>query len=497
MLFFILSNLYAQEPSSEQTDTPPSPQEDETSSVEGDDSTDGAKKDEESSKSEEAENVEPSKEQVEQVDTVAPIVQTDAKNYCVGGVDSSQPNDESSHACNAEKIRTNHQQWTFATFVQDPQGNCYACWEEVDSTCTSVFLMDNPSWSAHSDSCTTQDPSAMNAETSDEGAPTQDASKAENPSKSTEKSLDIDVQDIPKEKAVRENGVVTLKNGDTLHGSILDDENGVHIDVGGNKDLHVPDSSILTLSYPKGQFMQQDLGYTRYFYAPTAMPMTPKTGYLSQKELLFSAVAYSPVQDLSVLVGTSVPFALLSLFYGDLDSILGVVGLRYGTEVYEDVYVGGGIETFFIAEQSLSIPFVNATYGDSEQHITIGGGVTLLDFDIERTELIPLYFSAYKRISPSIAFITENWILNAPYSEYVYTGVMTPGCDPNIDYCYEDELQYDWRRIDVEMVASSIGIRFIAKKFTTDLGLVNTFSSGDYFPVPWLDVSWYFGENVQ
>ena len=69
------------------------------------------------------------------------------KTYCVGGADPSNPHAESNHACYAWRIRSKHGQWHFHTFVRDPHGNCYACWDEVDDTCESVFLYENPNWS--------------------------------------------------------------------------------------------------------------------------------------------------------------------------------------------------------------------------------------------------------------------------------------------------------------------------------------------------------------
>jgi len=225
------------------------------------------------------------------------------------------------------------------------------------------------------------------------------------------------------------------------------------------------------------------------------MPMKPKTGYISQKELLFSAVAYSPTQDVSFLVGTSVPFAILSAIYVDPSPLLGIAGFRYGTKVHENLYMGAGIEAFLIAGESVSIPFVNATYGNPEQHITIGGGVGLRNFEVDQAQLAPFFVSAYQRISPSLAFITENWLLTSPSYNYVSTDGTESYCDP---YYYDNcEMQYDWGQLDLEMVASSIGVRFISTKFTTDIGLINVFGPyGDYVPIPWLDVSWYFGDST-
>ena len=296
----------------------------------------------------------------------------------------------------------------------------------------------------------------------------------------------------------RKRGEVILVNGDVLHGNIYNQDHGmVGVDVGLGRDILVPDESIRSILYPRGKFANSDLGAMRYFYTPSAMPMKKGSGYISQKELLFTAAAYSPSQDWSVLVGTSVPYLLYAISQFSTETLLGVAGIRYGTQISENVYIGGGVESFFIADAgNLSLPFVNATFGDSDQHVTVAAGVGVIDFDEPR--VIPLNISAYKRISPSIALVTENWLVGLPSYDYVTTNKPIPytQCGPNGEPCYEEKAVMNWSDLSFDVMASAIGVRFISRKFTTDVAIVNTFVNGDYIPLPWLDVSWYFDADV-
>jgi uncharacterized protein YqiB (DUF1249 family) len=55
----------------------------------------------------------------------------------------------------------------------------------------------------------------------------------------------------------------------------------------------------------------------------------------------------------------------------------------------------------------------------------------------------------------------------------------------------------NWSDLSFDVMASAVGVRFISRKFTTDVAIVNTFVNGDYIPLPWLDVSWYFDADVR
>ena len=298
--------------------------------------------------------------------------------------------------------------------------------------------------------------------------------------------------------AERRRGEIVLKNGDRIHGLVTEtNEEGIQLDIGSGGDILIPEHAIGSVLYLRGKYHLEDLGHNRYFYTPTAIPMEKKTGYLSQKELLFTAVAYSPSQDWSVLAGTSIPFVLFALSEWQTDTLIGVLGVRYGTNVGENLYVGGGVESFVLQDTNFILPFVNATYGDSEQHITAAVGVGISDFETPR--LLPVNISAYKRISRSLAFVTENWLVGFPstYFQNTDTPIQGTDCGPNGEPCYQEKEVVEWDSISFDILASAVGIRFISQRFTTDVAIVNMFIQGDYVPIPWLDVSWYFGADIK
>jgi hypothetical protein len=56
---------------------------------------------------------------------------------------------------------------------------------------------------------------------------------------------------------------------------------------------------------------------------------------------------------------------------------------------------------------------------------------------------------------------------------------------------------YNWNRRNADLFFSAIGVRFISPKFSTDVAIVNTFAQGEYLPIPWLDITWYFDSKSQ
>ena len=126
----------------------------------------------------------------------------------------------------------------------------------------------------------------------------------------------------------------------------------------------------------------------------------------------------------------------------------------------------------------------------------VAAGAAVLDF--ETIEFAPVNLSTYKRLNNRIAFISENWLFLQP-ADYYRVDMNAPipqtECGPNGEPCYEQVREQDWGDISTRFWLNSLGVRFISEKFTTDVALINLFADGDYLPLPWLDVSWYFGET--
>lgn len=73
------------------------------------------------------------------------IVQARAITYCVGGFDKKRPHVEAYHACNSASVRRKHPRWhRHGLIIRDKRTKeCYICWDEVDDTCDTVFMVKN------------------------------------------------------------------------------------------------------------------------------------------------------------------------------------------------------------------------------------------------------------------------------------------------------------------------------------------------------------------
>lgn len=63
------------------------------------------------------------------------------ETYCVGGYEGTPPNVVA--ACDLPAVRAMHRLWHFHTFVTNGQ-ECFACYDENDSTCITKFIDRNP-----------------------------------------------------------------------------------------------------------------------------------------------------------------------------------------------------------------------------------------------------------------------------------------------------------------------------------------------------------------
>lgn len=64
------------------------------------------------------------------------------RTYCVGGFNTSNPSQQSQHACNSFSVSLQHRNWHEHTgIIQNTKTNeCFICWDESDDTCDSIFM---------------------------------------------------------------------------------------------------------------------------------------------------------------------------------------------------------------------------------------------------------------------------------------------------------------------------------------------------------------------
>ena len=153
-----------------------------------------------------------------------------------------------------------------------------------------------------------------------------------------------------------------------------------------------------------GGFGYPNPAASRYLYAPSAIPMEKGQGYVSQK-LAFTAVAYAPTDNISLLMGT----------FTFWPPLLTVLGGKAGLPVGEKLHVGVGAEAFMIPMQGdllAGVAFGSVTYGDKDKNFTLASGIIGGNPDYLLDGLsLPIMVGAQVRLSDRGAFVTENWVV--------------------------------------------------------------------------------------
>ena len=256
---------------------------------------------------------------------------------------------------------------------------------------------------------------------------------------------------------------------------------------------------------PSGKFSFINPAASRYLYAPSSIPLQQGQGYVSQK-LLFTSLAFGVTDNITLLMGTLVPFPLVS-----------VVGGKYARQINDDWHVAAGGEVFFLPlantfsnntpSAPLSIGFVSATYGDLDSHITVATGVMYEQIFSNGNIVHPIMIAGHKRMSDRLAVVTENWVLFNPDAlaeqRSPYTGSISSLAFRLVgrrDQTYQVFGQmitdngyprYTWDFGLVVVSTSNPATLYDPVTDTTHYSLYSdVFNVG---PMPWIDFTWHFG----
>ncbi len=200
---------------------------------------------------------------------------------------------------------------------------------------------------------------------------------------------------------------------------------------------------------------------SRYLYAPSALPLGKGHWYFSQKELFFTGVATGLTDNISILVGSVVPALFVSAVMGEPDALNGIVAIRGSGAIGEQFWMGGGTEVFTFAGGGYGLPFVNATVGKPDHHVTLATGAGV-QIPRGKVDFVPVILAGEHRISQYGAIVTENWFISPVDS----------GSEP--------------------LLLVSAGWRFIAGRLTADVAVVNLINNS-FIPIPWLDIAYHWG----
>jgi hypothetical protein len=143
---------------------------------------------------------------------------------------------------------------------------------------------------------------------------------------------------------------------------------------------------------------------TRYFFAPSGIPLDKGTGYYQNAYILSNSVSFGLTNNFTMGGGVIIPL----LFY---------VTPKISWEVSKNFFLGTGViaATTVIPDAIVSggIPYGVVTYGTTENNITIAGGYGLLweEGDYKHLEKPIMTINGMVRFSDRIHLITENWII--------------------------------------------------------------------------------------
>ncbi len=192
-----------------------------------------------------------------------------------------------------------------------------------------------------------------------------------------------------------------------------------------------------------------------YFYSPSAFTLGAGRGYVSQKELAITAAAFGITDFWDIQVGTVLPLLFT-------ESRVGIVGTKVAFKIAPGVRFGGGVQVFFVAADAGLIPFVVATVGDEDRHLSVNlGYASALGVGAPTIGLVTV--SGDYRLGARSALVTENWILI--YDQFASGFFAVP----------------------------TAGVRLFGPEFAVDLGAGVLATSNAVIPLPWVGFTWNWG----
>ena len=211
--------------------------------------------------------------------------------------------------------------------------------------------------------------------------------------------------------------IIKMENGDEYKGTISkkDSETIVLKTINGEISLIATNvRSIENYNYI-GTFGFPNPHDTRYFFAPSGIPIKKGKGYYQNVLAVFNFVNYGITENISIGGG----FEFTSTVGGHPTWFLTP---KVGFEISENIHVGGGfIMAGFVDEGSGTLGYGVVTFGDSDTNLSIGAGYALIEtINYDNPAIV---FSGIHRLSKSIALLSENYLLPNSFEHPLYFGI--------------------------------------------------------------------------
>ncbi len=286
---------------------------------------------------------------------------------------------------------------------------------------------------------------------------------------------------------VYRNAYVILQLGDNTRysGKLIDaDEQHYILESSWGRSLLIPKMKVVSLKMTKSpKKVWQNPNATRYFFAPSAIPLDKGDGYYQNAYLLSNSVNFGLTDNFTLGGGVIIPL----LFY---------LTPKVGFKVAKNLYLGAGFiagSTFIPgAIVSGGIPFGLITYGSPENNLTLGSGYGLLwnEGEFEHTHYPITTVNGMMRLSNRLHLVSENWIIPRKHTKEYYSP--EEGYFDDSGIWVEPELIRTEEVTDLYM-ALSVGLRVLTgARSTVDFAPVYLYGEADGIMVPYLDFVYKF-----
>jgi small nuclear ribonucleoprotein (snRNP)-like protein len=259
---------------------------------------------------------------------------------------------------------------------------------------------------------------------------------------------------------------------DDQHYTLLSDHSG---------QFKLPRDKIIEVEILEGSGdVSNNPNATRYFFAPSAIPLVKGKGYYQNAYLLSNSANFGITNNFSFGGGVIIPL----LFY---------TTPKIGFKVRKNLYVGAGViaATTVIPDALISggIPYGVVTVGNMENNLTVGGGYAFIwnegDYNNSGRPIITL--NGMKRVSNRIQFVSENWFIPYVQEEWVDNSYI----DEFGNWVYQEGTTIETRET---AMAFSLGTRIMLnKRSSLDIApLLLTGSDSGNIIIPYLDFVYQF-----
>lgn len=208
---------------------------------------------------------------------------------------------------------------------------------------------------------------------------------------------------------------------------------------------------------------------SRYFYAPSAIPMEKGEGYFQDIYLLFVSANYAVSNHTTIGGGFSIMPGMA------IEEQAFFVNVKAAWQITEKFYLGGGGLVFGIENSSIGLGYAIGTYGSKDHNATLGIGYGYFDDEMMQTPVFTL--CGMTRVSKRISLMTENWLGKVTYDDENCYEI-----SPENYFCETNEVtEFHW--------LCCYGLRFFSDKISVDLGFINVLTSEElFFPgIPYID----------